>query len=135
VTASPSDQQPVKRPNGDHVIGGDASWRYQCTTDEKIQVNCELHFVGKQTKIYTEISTGTDWVAKLYDNRWRYIDNIGGGGQGSVVRVTDDTGAFPGELALKRLTNADSQERRARFERETKVLEELDHPNILRIGV
>lgn len=96
-------------------------------------MNCELHFVGKQTKIYTEISTGTDWVAKLYDNRWRYIDNIGGGGQGSVVRVTDDTGAFPGELALKRLTNADSQERRARFERETKVLEELDHPNILRI--
>jgi serine/threonine protein kinase len=43
------------------------------------------------------------------------------------------SGAIPGEVALKRLTNAGDAERRARFERETKVLEELDHSNILKI--
>ena len=72
-------------------------------------------------------------MAKIYDNRWRFIKNIGAGGQGSVAMVSDETGTIPGELALKRLINADSQERKARFERETKALEDLDHPNILKI--
>ncbi|MGD0901588.1 MAG: serine/threonine-protein kinase [Terracidiphilus sp.] len=69
----------------------------------------------------------------MYEDRWRYIRNIGAGGQGSVVLVTDESGSVPGEVALKRLIHADSQERRARFERETKALEALDHPNILKI--
>jgi serine/threonine protein kinase len=72
-------------------------------------------------------------VTKIYDNRWRFVRNIGGGGQGSVVLVSDESGAVPGEVALKRLTNADSAERRARFERETTALEALNHPNILKI--
>jgi serine/threonine protein kinase len=72
-------------------------------------------------------------MARLYESRWRFIRNIGAGGQGSVALVADESGAIPGELALKRLINADSKERKARFERETKALEALDHPNILRI--
>lgn len=72
-------------------------------------------------------------MTKLYDNRWRFIRNLGQGGQGSVVLVSDQTGQIPGELALKRLINADSQERLARFERETSALETLNHPNILKI--
>jgi len=68
-----------------------------------------------------------------YENRWRYVRHVGAGGQGSVVLVTDENGLLPGEITLKRLTNAESPERRARFERETKALEILDHPNILRI--
>lgn len=72
-------------------------------------------------------------MEKLYDNRWRFVRNIGCGGQGSVVLVKDESGLVPGEVALKRLINADSQDRRARFERETNALESLDHPNILKI--
>ena len=72
-------------------------------------------------------------MTKLYDNRWRYIRNVGSGGQGSVMLVTDESGVIPGEVALKRLTNADSPRRRARFERETEALEALDNPNILKI--
>jgi len=72
-------------------------------------------------------------MTKIYDNRWLFIKNIGAGGQGSIALVSDNTGEIPGELALKRLINADSQERRARFEREINALEKLAHPNILRI--
>lgn len=72
-------------------------------------------------------------MTKIYDSRWRFIRNVGAGGQGSVVLVSDESAVIPGESALKRLINADSQERRARFERETKALEALDHPNILKI--
>jgi serine/threonine protein kinase len=72
-------------------------------------------------------------MAKVYDNRWRFIRNLAAGGQGSIALVSDDSGVLPGELALKRLINADSPERRARFERETKALDSLDNPNILKI--
>ena len=72
-------------------------------------------------------------MAKIYDGRWRYIENLGSAGQGSVVLVSDETNEIPGKFALKKLTNADSLERRARFERETKALEALNHPNILKI--
>lgn len=47
--------------------------------------------------------------------------------------VSDESGAIPGQLAMKRLINVDDPERRARFERETRVLESLNHENILKI--
>ncbi|MDR5726977.1 MAG: serine/threonine-protein kinase [Terriglobia bacterium] len=72
-------------------------------------------------------------MAKLYDKRWRYVRNIGCGGQGSVVLVADESGEVESEAALKRLTNAESAERKDRFERETNALDEINHPNILRI--
>ena len=72
-------------------------------------------------------------MAKLYGGRWRFVRNIGTGGQGSVVLVTDTSGELSGEYALKRLINADNPERKARFVRETHTLEALDHPNILKI--
>lgn len=72
-------------------------------------------------------------MTKLYDARWRFIRNLASGGQSAVALVTDESGQFPGEVALKRLINVDSEERIARFERETKALESLDHPSILRI--
>jgi Protein kinase domain len=72
-------------------------------------------------------------MTKLYGSRWRFVRNIGTGGQGSVALVADTSGELSGEYALKRLINADNPERKARFERETRALEALDHPNILKI--
>ncbi len=71
-------------------------------------------------------------MGKLYGGRWRFKRNIGTGGKGSVVLVEDSSGELAGEFALKRLINADSPERKARFERETHALEALEHPNILK---
>jgi len=61
---------------------------------------------------------------------YRLVDKLGEGGMGTVWRATDT--ALDREVALKVLPDAvaDDEERRARFEREARLLASLNHPNI-----
>jgi len=68
-------------------------------------------------------------MAKVFADRWEVIDTLGEGGQAHVFRVRDLQS--PDEhYALKRLRNP---ERMDRFEREIKVLRELEHKNIISV--
>ncbi len=64
---------------------------------------------------------------------FRLVDKIGQGGMGEVWRAVDTT--LDREVAIKVLPAALSadRERRARFEREAKLLASLNHPNIAAI--
>jgi eukaryotic-like serine/threonine-protein kinase len=64
---------------------------------------------------------------------FRLVDKIGEGGMGEVWRAIDTT--LDREVAIKVLPAALSEdpERRARFEREAKLLASLNHPNIAAI--
>jgi len=64
---------------------------------------------------------------------YRIVDKLGEGGMGAVWRATDTT--LGRDVAVKILPEGFShdQERRARFEREAKVLASLDHDNIATI--
>ncbi|GJE49967.1 Serine/threonine-protein kinase PknD [Methylobacterium tardum] len=66
----------------------------------------------------------------LYGDRWKVLDNLGGGGQGDVYRVTDTTGEFAGEYALKRLRDL---RRLDRFRNEVEALKRLDHDHIIKL--
>ncbi len=71
-----------------------------------------------------ELSPGTTLL------HYRLVEPIGEGGMGAVWRATDTT--LDRDVALKVLPEAfaGDAERRARFEREAKVLASLNHPNV-----
>jgi serine/threonine protein kinase len=50
-----------------------------------------------------------------------------------VFLVEDATREFKGNWVLKRLKNVDSAARRTRFDRETKVIQGVSHPNVLKV--
>jgi hypothetical protein len=63
--------------------------------------------------------------------RYRLIETIGSGGTAAVWRATDiETGA---DIALKVLHDGVDPSLRERAQREAKVLEQLDHPNLVRV--
>ena len=65
---------------------------------------------------------------------WRVVDLLGRGGMGEVYRVERVDGRFEKRAALKLLAAALGDDTfRARFERERRILAELDHPNIARM--
>lgn len=61
---------------------------------------------------------------------WEIEKGIGEGGQGRVFLVKDSRREGLGRFVLKRLKN---EKRRDLFEREIKAVQQLNHPNILRI--
>jgi serine/threonine protein kinase len=61
---------------------------------------------------------------------WEIEESIGEGGQAHVFLVTDTDQLCTGRFVLKRLKN---DNRKHLFEREIRALQELQHPNILRI--
>lgn len=65
--------------------------------------------------------------------RWRIISNLPEGGQAHVFLVEDAKREFKGNWVLKRLKNVDSPTRKARFEREIKVIKSINHPNVLKV--
>jgi len=70
-------------------------------------------------------------MAKVYGGRWRVVGpELGHGGQSRVFRVTDTSGEYQGELALKRVLNP---ERRDRFLREIDAVKRLRHRNIIKL--
>jgi hypothetical protein len=61
--------------------------------------------------------------------RWKIVASLGGGGQAEIFTVVDDLGEHSGAFALKRLKNANRQER---FTREIAALRRLNgDPNII----
>lgn len=65
--------------------------------------------------------------------RWKHVDNLGGGGQGVVVLVTDGNGEFDGKYALKGLSKGKPEKAYQRFAQEIEAIKKLDHPNIIKI--
>ena len=72
-------------------------------------------------------------MAKAAYGRWKVHNELGRGGQGRVIRVTDIQGEHQGDFALKLLTHRDSAQRTERFLREIRALQDLNHPNIVRV--
>lgn len=65
---------------------------------------------------------------------WQVVDLLGRGGMGEVYRVERADGRFEKQAALKLLAAAlDDETFRARFERERRILADLDHPQIARM--
>ncbi len=72
-------------------------------------------------------------MAKAAYGRWKVHNELGRGGQGRVIRVSDIQGEHQGDFALKLLTHRDSAQRTERFLREIRALQDLNHPNIVRV--
>ena len=64
---------------------------------------------------------------------YKILEKIGSGGMGDVYRAEDSK--LDRKVALKVLPPelAESEERRARFEREAKAIAALNHPNIITV--
>ena len=69
-------------------------------------------------------------VPKLYGGRYESLNDLGGGAQGTVLRVRDIFDPEMPELALKRLKQHD---RCGRFLSEIEALQKIDHPNVVKI--
>ncbi|CAP54905.1 serine/threonine-protein kinase [Gluconacetobacter diazotrophicus] len=69
-------------------------------------------------------------VAQVYGERWKLVCSVGQGGQGDVFKVIDIRHPEAGPYALKRVRNP---KRRQRFEAEVAAIEQLHHPNIIRL--
>jgi hypothetical protein len=68
--------------------------------------------------------------AKLYGGRYKSLNDLGGGAQGTVLKVRDILDPEAPELALKRLKQND---RCGRFLSEIEALQKIDHPNVVKI--
>ena len=70
-------------------------------------------------------------MATMYGDRWQNLGrDIGGGGQGVILRVFDTLDPSKPEYALKRLKRG---ERDARFLSEIEALRKINHPNVIKI--
>jgi len=69
--------------------------------------------------------------SKPWEENWKIIDNIGGGGQGQTYLVEPKNNSFPdNQYVLKKLNKQNDDERRSRMRREVVILETLDCPGI-----
>ncbi|NET28963.1 serine/threonine-protein kinase [Okeania sp. SIO1I7] len=69
--------------------------------------------------------------SKPWDENWKIIENIGGGGQGQTYLVEPKNNSFPAnKYILKRLNRQNDLERRSRMRREVVALETIDCPGI-----
>lgn len=66
---------------------------------------------------------------------WKKIDSLGGGGQSHTFKVRHRTDSRIGVLKLLKLGDGKSKDdtARLRFKREVKILNEIRHPNIVRL--
>lgn len=71
---------------------------------------------------------------KPWDEKWKIIRSLGGGGQGETSLVKPKNPTIPHQtFVLKRLKNQDDPERRRRMHREVAALSTLDCPGIPRL--
>ncbi|NEQ36590.1 MAG: serine/threonine protein kinase [Okeania sp. SIO3I5] len=69
--------------------------------------------------------------SKPWEENWKIIENIGGGGQGQTYLVEPKNNSFPAnKYVLKKLNRQNDDERRSRMRREVVILETLDCPGI-----
>ncbi|GGA22911.1 serine/threonine-protein kinase [Okeania sp. KiyG1] len=69
--------------------------------------------------------------SKPWDENWKIIENIGGGGQGQTYLVEPKNNSFPAnQYVLKKLNKQNDPERRSRMRREVVALETIDCPGI-----
>ncbi len=70
-------------------------------------------------------------MAKIYGGRYENLNqDIGGGGQGIILRVRDIQDPSSKEYALKRLKDPS---RFVRFQSEIEALRKITHPNVMKI--
>lgn len=73
-----------------------------------------------------------DLSGAVVDGRYTLVRRLGGGGAGSVYRATPSGGGRAVALKLLDPTLARRPEMRARFEREARALNGLEHPHLIR---
>ncbi|MGK7922968.1 MAG: protein kinase [Trichodesmium sp.] len=72
--------------------------------------------------------------SKPWEENWKIIENIGGGGQGQTYIVEPKNNSFPAnKYVLKKLNKQNDSERRSRMRREVVILETLDCSGIPRL--
>ncbi len=72
--------------------------------------------------------------SKPWEENWKIIENIGGGGQGQTYLVEPKNNFFPAnKYVLKKLNKQNDSERRSRMYREVAALATLDCPGIPRL--
>lgn len=69
-------------------------------------------------------------MPRVYGERWEYVRDLSGGGQGQTIVVRDKLAGDGQEYVLKRLINTS---RIDRFRREAEVLKQIDHPNVVKL--
>ncbi len=72
-------------------------------------------------------------IGELLDGRYRLLERLAAGGMGEVFRGERVPIGRPVAIKFLHAVFADDRESRARFERETKVLSRLSHPNCVSV--
>jgi serine/threonine protein kinase len=75
------------------------------------------------------LSTGS-----IVNDRYKIVEMIGSGGMGTIFKVDDiSNDNSPAVLKILNLEHVGSKEQIARFKREARLAQELDHPNIVKV--
>lgn len=121
------------------------SWlREQCAGDEEVfhdvQSLLDAHhrasgFLGKSALQQSpELADAADPTVGTRIGPYRVLQRIGAGGMGSVYLAERDDETFDRRVAIKLIRRGlDTEEILTRFDRERRVLANLDHPNIAKL--
>jgi serine/threonine protein kinase len=121
------------------------SWlREQCDGDEQlfneVQSLLDAHhrasgFLGKSALEQSpDLANAADPIVGTRIGPYRVLERIGTGGMGSVYLAERDDETFDRRVAIKLIRRGlNTEEILARFDRERRVLANLDHPNIAKL--
>lgn len=73
-------------------------------------------------------------TGSIVDDRYKIVEIIGSGGMGTIFKVEDiQNENAPAVLKILNLEHVGSKEQIARFKREARLAQDLDHPNIVKV--